>query len=131
MNQPPPMKFWEATSAFREFTPVLAEVFGSERWRATHAENFFRTDELVHTQDRAALDSLLPIELTREIARRCDGLQFYFCAAIGLLRRARPGRPADAGAITLTALDVHDRFGGSVIEVILEYGSATVGGRAP
>jgi hypothetical protein len=124
------MKFWEAVRAFREFTPGLAEVFGSERWSASYGDSFLRYDELVRTQDRAALDSPLPVELTREIARRCDRLQFYFCAATGSLRRAMPGLAADAGAITLTALDVHDRFGGSIIEEVLEYGSVTVPNRA-
>ncbi len=120
------MKFWEAVSAFRDFRPALVQVFGSAQWSATHGERFTRYDELVHTQDRTALDSLLPIELRREIARRCDGLQFCFAPDTGCLRRATPALAAEVGAITLTALDVHDRFGGSVIEEVLEYGSATV-----
>ena len=72
------------------------------------------------------MDSPLPIELTREIARRCEGFCFYFSPDTRSLRRATAGLAADAGAITLTALDVHDRFGGSVIEAVLEYGSARV-----
>jgi hypothetical protein len=120
------MKFWEAVSAFREFKTALAEVFSSARWSAIHGDRFTRYDELVRTQDRTALDSYLPVELTREIARRCDGLQFCFSPDTGSLRRATPALAADAGAIALTALDVHDRFGGSVIEEVLEYGSATV-----
>jgi hypothetical protein len=120
------MKFWETLSAFREFPTALAEVFGSDRWSATYGDSFLRYAELVRTQDRATLDSHLPVELTREIARRCDGLQFYFSSDTCSLRRATPGLAADVGAITLTALDVHDRFGGSVIEEVLEYGSVTV-----
>jgi hypothetical protein len=87
MSQPQPMKLWEAVSAFREFKPVLVEIFGSERWSASYGESFSRYDELVRTQDRATLDSRLPVELTRAIARRCDGFQFYFCAATRSLRR--------------------------------------------
>jgi hypothetical protein len=124
------MKLWEAVSAFREFKTVLAEVFASDRWRSMHGVDFARYDELVRTQDRATLDSHLPVELTREIARRCDALQFSFSSDTGLLRRATPGLAAEAGEITLTALDVHDRFGGWVIEEVLEYGSATVASHA-
>lgn len=120
------MKFWETLSAFREFPSALAEVFGSDRWSATYGDSFLRYAELVRTQDRATLDSHLPVELTRQIAQRCDGLQFCFSTDTGSLRRTTLALPAEAGMITLTALDVHDRFGGSVIEEVLEYGSATV-----
>jgi hypothetical protein len=120
------MKLWETVSAFREFPTALAEVFRSDRWSATYGDSFSRYAELVRTQDRATLDGHLPVELTREIAQRCDGLQFCFSPDTSSLRRATRALPADAGLVTLTALDVHDRFGGSVIEEVLEYGSATV-----
>lgn len=120
------MKFWETLSAFREFPTALAEVFGSDRWGATYGDSFSRYAELVRIQDRAALDSHLPIELTREIAQRCDGLMFCFSTETGSLRRTTRELPAEAGVIILTALDVHDRFGGSIIEQVLEYGSATI-----
>src|SRR5262245_56547092 len=130
MSQPPPMKLWEAVSAFREFQSALTDVFGSERWRAPYGGTFSRLDELVRTQDRAALDSPLPIELTRELARRCDGFRFHFSPDTGWLRRATPGLAAEASVITLTALEVHDRFGGSVIEEVREHGSARIAIRA-
>jgi hypothetical protein len=120
------MKLWEAVSAFRQFNQALAEVFGSERWRATHGQSFLRFDEFVRTQDRRALDSYLPVELTREIAARCTGLQFSFSAESGYVRAATSGLAAERDAITMSALDVHDRFGGSVIEEVIEYGSASV-----
>jgi hypothetical protein len=139
---PPPMKLWEAVSAFREFPHILAEVFSSERWRATHGDSFSRYDELVRAQDRATLDSYLPLELTREIASRCDALQFCFSPGTGILRRATPcsildrqthwiwGLTLQADDVTLTAGEVHDRFGGSIIEEVLEFGSARVTNRA-
>ena len=134
---PPPMKFWEAVSAFREFPHILAEVFSSERWRATYGDSFSRYDELVRTRDRA-INSLLPLELTRDIASRCDALQFCFSPGSGILRRATPcsildrqthwiwGLTLRASDVTLTAREVHDRFGGSIIEEVLEFGSARV-----
>lgn len=117
------MKFWEAVSAFRGFERELAEVFGSERWRAAYGESFARISELVRTQDRGILDSQLPVELTREIATRCTALQFSFSPKNRCLY---PGPAAARGAITMSALEVHDRFGGSVIEEALERGCANV-----
>jgi hypothetical protein len=123
---PPAMKLWEAVSAFREFPHVLAEVFASDTWRARYQERFSRFDELVHVQDRSALDYYLPLELTRDIARRCQGLTFSYSPESGRLHRRTPDPAEDPNAITLSALDVHDRFGGSIIEEVLEYGSAKV-----
>lgn len=120
------MKFWEAVSAFRELETVLEEVFGSERWRATYWQDFLRFDEIVRKQERSILDSTLPVELTREIARRCDRMQFSFSPESGCLSLTSPALAVDSRTITLSALDVHDRFGGSAIEEIIEKGSITV-----
>jgi hypothetical protein len=120
------MKFWEAVSAFREFETVLEEVFGSESWRATYGQDFSHFDEIVRKQERSILDGPLPLELTREIARRCGRMQFSFSPESGCLRLKSPALAADSHTITLSALDVHDRFGGSVIEEIVEKGSITI-----
>jgi hypothetical protein len=42
------------------------------------------------------------------------------------LRLARENAPTQQGGIELTALEVHDRFGGSAIEEVMEFGSAAV-----
>jgi len=126
MSRPPPMKFWEAVSAFREFPDVLAEVFGSDKWRTVYGETFSRWEELVNAQDRAALDEYLPLELTREIAKRCQGLTFGYSAETGHLWRMPAVFAQGLQTMMLSALDVHDRFGGSVIEEVLERGSARV-----
>jgi hypothetical protein len=120
------MKFWEAVCAFREFETELEAVFCSERWRDTYGRDFLRFDEIVRNQERSILDGPLPVELTREIARRCDRMQFSFSPESGCLRLTSPALVADSRTITLSALDVHDRFGGSAIEEIVEKGSITV-----
>src|SRR4030095_11729722 len=125
MSQPRPMKFWEAVSAFREFKSEWEEVFGGEKWEATYGQSYLCFDELVHVQDRSTLDSYLPVELTREIAGRCARLALCL-SEDGWLQKASACWAWQPGAIILTALDVHDRFGGSVIEEGLEYGSTKI-----
>lgn len=122
---PRPMKFWEVISAFRDMRDVLAKVFGSEKWRDEYLETYRTCDELVRHQDRQVLDALVPVELTREIAACCR-TRFWFYPEKRLLREAVTDRLPDARRIDLTALEVHDRFGGSAIEEVPEYGSARV-----
>jgi len=119
------MKLWEAVSAFRDFKSVVKEVFSSERWHSTYGQKLSQYDEFVRARDRSMLDSYLPVELTREIAARCMRLRFCL-SQDGWLRRAAADLTAQPGTTTLSALDVHERFGGSIIEEVLEYGSARV-----
>ena len=65
-TEPRQMKLWEVVSGFREFTNEVAAVFSSERWRGGYGATLSRFDELVRTQDRAVLDSLVPLDLTRD-----------------------------------------------------------------
>lgn len=121
-----PMKLWEAVSAFRDDKQTLDEVFGSEPWRTAYFEAYSHFDELVRKQDRALLDTLLPLELTRDLASRYRKTKFLFHPQEGLLRIADAGSSTRNGYLEMTALEVHDQFGGSVIEEVLEYGSAHV-----
>ncbi len=119
------MKLWETVSAFRDFGSVLQDVFGSERWRASYGASYARFDELVRAQDRSLLDAELPIELTREIAARCPHLQFRLTEDGWLRRHLSNARFRDGGE-ALSAIEVHDRFGGSLIEEVLERGSTRI-----
>jgi hypothetical protein len=119
-----PMKLWEAVSAFRDDQETLATVFGTEPWRTAYFEAYSHFDELVLKQDRALLDTLLPLELTRAIASRYQKTKFLFHPREGILRIADTGSSTRDGHLEMTALEVHDQFGGSVIEEVLEYGSA-------
>ncbi|MEK7324622.1 MAG: hypothetical protein AAB217_05130 [Chloroflexota bacterium] len=65
------------------------------------------------------------MELTREIAAR-SLLKFYFYPEQRILRKVQQDSFSKQQCIELTALEVHDRFGGSIIEEALEHGSAQV-----
>ena len=111
------MKFWELVSAFRSERSILEAVFAEQPDHefSAHFSNF---SELVHTQNRAVLDSIVPNELVFLVAAR--SMQSFSLSENGTLRLARS---AMDGQI-LSALDVVERFGGSVIEEIHERGSA-------
>ena len=120
------MKFWEAVSAFRDDKETLDEVFGSDKWRTAYFESYSHFDELVRKQDRTVLDALLPLELTHEIAARYHKAKFSFSPRDRILRAASAERVTGDNLLEMTALEVHDQFGGSVIEEVSEYGSAHV-----
>ncbi len=121
-----PMKFWEVHSAFRDDTATLDEVFGSDKWRTAYFEAYSQFDDLVQKQDRAILDALLPLELTHEIAARYHKVKFHFSLRDRILRVARPGYIPGDDLLEMTALEVHDQFGGSVIEEVFERGLADI-----
>jgi HEAT repeat protein len=125
-KRPRGMKFWELVSAFREESELVGEVLSRDRWRdpylAWYATNF---SELVRSGDRAILDALLPLELSREVAL-ASKLRFALDEGTGLLRRAGEQGGDPSSVCELSASEVHDRFGGWIIEEVLEYGSARV-----
>ena len=112
------MKLWEVVSAFRDDPESLAAVMNSNRWREPYARHLRDWARLVDMQCRDVLDSFVPLEFSGEIASRCKRRFFYNPQT----RRLRADHHA-AGKIEMTALEVHDRFGGSVIEEVQEKGS--------
>ena len=115
------MKFWELVSAFRSESSLLETVI------AEHASPEFRSqyakfDQFVHDQNRVILDATVPDELVRQIASR--SLLTFSLDSTGILRASGSSHVGR----TLSALDVVERFGGSVIEEVLERGSSHVGG---
>jgi hypothetical protein len=121
---PPPMRFWELMSAFREWPDVLHEVFASEPWRRDYLALHERFNELVDRQDRAVLDAPVPLALSRQVAARCPHRFAY--DSVSRVLQPWPGVPSGARLVEMTALEVHDRFGGSVIEEVFEKASARV-----
>ena len=83
-------------------------------------------DELVREQRRDVMDMLLPLQLTREIAANCHKKRFWYDPTRQALRVADEGFLIPGKYIEMTALEVHDRFGGSMIEEVCEYGSVQV-----
>ena len=116
------MKFWEVLSAFRDRQDVLQEVFSRDEWRDVYLESYTNWDELVRNQDRTILDAPVPVELSREIASRFDE-RFVFDPHTRILQSSTHPVVDSLDGLEMSALEVHDRFGGSVIEEVLEYGS--------
>ena len=124
------MKLWEVASAFgRSHDDILRSVVCAEPWREQYCEVFSDLTAAIASQDRALLDQEMPLALTREIARRYPlQFQLYTSARCGdvFLLRLVPAPIADMHETELSALAVHDRFGGAAIEEVQEYGSAWV-----
>ena len=116
---PRPMKFWEVISAFRDRKDILEDVFRGSKWRDQYWDIFLNFDTLVARQDRQVLDALIPLELSQEIADRYPGT-FFFDPEEKSLRTVKNHQRCTE----MTAREVHDRFGGSVLEEVFEYGSA-------
>jgi hypothetical protein len=121
----PPMRFWELVSAFRDWPDVLRDVLATDPWRRDYLALYERFNELVERQDRDILDAPVPLDLSREVSARCPQ-RFIFDPASRALRCTGPGEPSVADLVTMTALQIHDRFGGSVIEEVFEKGSARI-----
>lgn len=117
------MKLWEVISTFRDGSGTLANVMGSARWRDPYLGFLQQFDELVTDYRRDVLDSVVPIELSRELAARCKRL-FYYSPQSGVLRGDH--HCYSSTDIQMTALEVHDRFGGSIIGEVAEKGSARI-----
>ncbi len=123
---PRQMKFWEMVSTFRDQNTVLESVLRSQKWQAGFWEKYQEFEGLIERQDRQILDAFVPIELSREIAAQCHEINFYFNPEKGTLHKLVNGEGHDNKHIVMTALEVHDQFGGSIIEEVLEKGSANV-----
>lgn len=117
-----PMKLWELFSAFREEKRLLLTVLRRDSWRDPYLGYFEAYTQLVGEQRRDILDAAIPLALSREVTAG-SGQRFFYHSGQHVVRlRAIAG---DKHSI-LTALEIHDRFGGSVIEEVLEKGSAYV-----
>lgn len=116
------MKFWELTSAFREWEAILREVLAGPRWREPYLRQYDQLDTLCDRQDRSVLDALVPIELSREVALKCPE-RFAFNPGNRHLYLAREDGYVPPGFRAMSAVEVHDEYGGYAIEEVREYGS--------
>jgi hypothetical protein len=129
-----PMKFWEVVSAFRDEREILEAVFSSDKWRNDYLTTYLAFDKIVDRQDRQILDAPVPVELTREIAAQYPATYDLYPTLkhplsqepVSLLRSHTSEKAFEEENYELTALEVHDRFGGYAIEEVAEYGSCYV-----
>jgi membrane protease YdiL (CAAX protease family) len=124
-----PMKVWEAVSAFDRTSPGLTfSVVSREPWCGEYLPLFTPLGTPIH--EREILDRFLPVALTRETAALS---KISLCLESNpewgnkyLLGASRGGSGLGSRVDEISAVDVHDRFGGAVIEEVLEKGSAWV-----
>jgi hypothetical protein len=134
-----PMKFWEVVYLFWERPDILSELFEQEtlpeRYRHAYLHMRRSTDEMPAIEIR---NSQIPIDLTREAASKYpveyDLYVFPDNPDIYLLREHEPDAASRFPSLPtrpdrLTALQVHDRFGGAVMEQIREKGCCNVADR--
>jgi hypothetical protein len=122
---PRPMRFWELLSAFRSREDLLRDAFASRPWPEDYLSLYENRSQSIHQQDRGVLDAPVPWELSRSIAARFDQ-RFQFDPHDRTLRTGDSPRFASAAAIEMTALQVHDQFGGAYIEEVFESGSTRI-----
>jgi len=119
------MKFWEVLSGFRNWREVVLRVLNLAEWQEPYLGWYHRRNELVEDQNREILDALVPAELTREIVKQIPEY-YFFDEDSRNLRANQVGMSESDNVIRMTALEVHDQFGGAFIEEIQEYGSAVI-----
>lgn len=123
------MKLWEAVSAFDRTSPGLTfSVVSRQPWRGEYLPLFTPIGTPIH--EREVLDRFLPVALTHEIAALSE-IKFFLesdpeWGNMYLLSASRRGSSLGSHIDPISSVDVHDRFGGAVIEEVLEKGSAWV-----
>jgi hypothetical protein len=119
------MRFGELVWVFRDCggcADVLRQVFGSGQWQRDYLALYEKYPNL----DGSDMNMLVPVELTREVAARCP-LRLAFFPTSGYLVEGLPPFYCPGGYyVTMTAVEVHDRFGGSVLEEVFVKGCAVM-----
>jgi hypothetical protein len=114
-----PMKLWEFLSAFRGSKTSISALVHDEKWATPYGEYLDRFDEMVRSQDRSILDTDIPYELSHAAAVLCEDLIFHISAS-GNVRLKDPNSESEDG---ISAVYLHDHFGGAILEEVLEKGS--------
>ena len=112
------MKFWELISAFRGFEEQVSETLAKARWNQPYSEWYRNKSQLIDNQEREKLDAPIPEDLVLEVAQAIGDRQVFYLNEDIL--RNRLHSPNDT---RLTVLEVVKRYGGSIVEGVMEYGS--------
>jgi hypothetical protein len=120
-----PITFRELVDTFWGWRDVLREVLCGERWRRDYLDLLERYSDPTKP-DRARFDAQVPIELSREVAAQCPHRFGYDASSLYLHWTPEAVHPGDTPLVEMSALEVHDRFGGSLIGEIWDKGSAPV-----
>jgi hypothetical protein len=112
------MKFWELMAVCQEEPELLARLADRPEW-GQYLDWWRREDSLINNQERDKLDRELPDELCRHILAPSSA---RYRISNGHLQRV----PANSAEPTYSAVEIYDRYGGSVLEEVKEKGSARV-----
>jgi hypothetical protein len=109
------MKFWELMSVCRDEPKLLDHLADSPDW-AEYAAWWRNERELIINQDRAKLDHQLSDDVCRHVLAGSD---VRYRIIHGHVRCV----PRDSEGQTYSAVEIYDRFGGSTLEEVKEFGS--------
>jgi hypothetical protein len=115
------MKFWELTSAFRQEKNILNTVLKDPKWKPFY-ESYKNLEAIVKKQDRETLDQEIPHQLVFAVCSKSQQKFWYYPnrQPILLSTFAWQLNSADELFEILNALDLLNRFGGSIIEEVNE-----------
>lgn len=112
------MKLWQLHSIMRDCPSTISSIALTRAdWRYI-AEWMTDFTNLVRRQDRSKLDFILPDEFVRTVLSRLT-LSFYLNADNQHLRSYSINRSREE---RLSAVEAYERFGGDVLEDLLEKG---------
>lgn len=115
------MKFWELTSAFREEEYILKAVLQQGKWKSFN-DNYENLETIVRKQNREILDKEIPYQLAFEVCSRSQQKFWYYPNREPSLLSTFPWQLKSSNELfeILNAVDVLNRFGGSIIEEVRE-----------
>jgi hypothetical protein len=109
------MKFWELISVCRDEPELLERLADSPDW-AEYVDWWRNERVLIVNQDRDKLDHQLPDDLCRHVL---TGSNVRYRILQGHVRWAAN----DTEEQTYRAIEIYDRYGGSALEEVKEFGS--------
>ncbi|GAA3260826.1 hypothetical protein ACFO1B_55950 [Dactylosporangium siamense] len=112
------MKFWELFSVARTAPDAMLRLGDMPEWTEYLAWWHDRA-ALIRARDNAKLDLEMPDEACRHVL---EAVPNRYWIAGGTIRGVREGTPEP----TYSAVEIFDRFGGSILEEVDERGSARV-----
>jgi hypothetical protein len=115
------MRFWELTSAFREEENILKIVLLQSKWKS-FLDNYENLEAIVRRQNREILGQEIPHQLLFEVCSKSHKKFWYYPNREPKLLSTFPWQLKSSNELfeILNALDVLNRFGGSIIEEVHE-----------
>ena len=121
------MKFWQLVSLFRDEEPVLESVLKDPQW-ALYFQWYSDYEQHAKSRNTSLLNAEMPDVLCRDAARLSK--KNYYVHQEHLYRYDvhrdhlyPPALRMPTGASLMSALEAFEKFGGTALEEVLEFGS--------